>query len=170
MNATSTPSVDNTPPVVVTRDMLSQIVLSLENVNSEFPDLKKDAEGVGDQDNVSAASITKDPTDTAKDLEASGRVHGYNSAYSSEDLSLTVVSSVDMFETSDSATSFLARHLADYNEFEGVEISQGLLIKEFKEIAPPAIGTDTRRGQYIAIALGFDVYGNDENVAMPCRV
>lgn len=153
-----TATVEPTPMagVSLTEDMLQAVVLSQEDIRDEFPRLDQITEGSGSNDNANAAGVTLDPEDTGSDLASQGRLEGYSLGLSGDDLVLTVVSSVDLFDSPESAETFILRQIADYNYFQGNQIQEGLILREFKEYLPPDVGNDARRARFVEDALGME--------------
>lgn len=153
-----TATVEPTPlaGVSLTEDMLQAAVLSQEDIRDEFPRLDQITEGSGPNDNANAAGVTLNPEDTSSDLASQGRLEGYSLGLSGDDLVLTVVSSVDLFDSPEAAKTFILRQMSDYNYFQGNQVQEGLILREFKEYLPPNVGNDARRARFVEDALGME--------------
>ena len=112
------------------------------------------------------SSETTDPNDTASDLAASGRLDGYalefsdpQALFGDETLAgriFGVGTSVDLFDTQESATAFLQREIEDIRRFQGSAI-EGVTLKEFQEFIAPDVGTHAVAGRFIVSVFGLDL-------------
>ena len=119
------------------------MVLTAEEVKTEFPGLELDTDDIGYQDNEAAARGTVDPTDTAEDLTSKGRIVGYMNVFWDVELLLegavsinrpvAIKSAVDLFESEDAAKTILSLKIADFHRFVGEEILEDVTLVEFEE-------------------------------------
>ena len=152
--AAPTPSPTTTPLPPISRDDLRGMVLTQSDVAAEFPMLVFNAGQSGFDDNEDAAIDTIDPDDSGPDLEARGRIDGYDSVFADSAAFLektgnpfTLDTVVGLFDSSESARAFLQREFADFSRFQGREIdTDGTILKEFRPSDVPAVGSDSAGG------------------------
>jgi hypothetical protein len=92
-------------------------VLTLAQVQAEFPALPLDPDATGYQDNEAAANNSLDPDDSGPDLAARGRLDGYQASFfdpvsifggsSSGDQPIVAELSVHLFSNSGAAQAFI---------------------------------------------------------------
>ena len=145
----------------VTREHLPGMVLTEEDVAVEFPFMVPDPVESGYQDNEVEAEDTIDPEDTASDLEARGRIDGYEVAFSDFEILVGgetspgrptfATSSVDLFDTPESALAFIQRQIDDFRRFAGSQVEEGFILEALLEFDAPDVGEDTVAGRLDAI-------------------
>ena len=155
----------------VTREHLPSFVLTPEQVQAEFPGLPLDTEDTGFQDNDAAAEDSLDPNDTGRDLAARGRLDGYHSSFfdsaglfagrsdgsSSGDRPLSANFSVELFNSSGAAQSFIRQKVQDFRRLQGQEIEEGVTLGQFAPFTASPVGTDTLAGRYTGAIAAFDL-------------
>ncbi len=131
------------------------MVLQPEDIEAGLPGVDMRLDDGGYTDNESAADNTPDPGDTGADLEAQGRIEGYSYNYSNpadpvfsfsssspaDPVVVTVGTSVDLFDTPESASAFIQRQMDDLRRF--AEESDEIVLEEFQESVTPDLGDDT---------------------------
>ena len=131
------------------------MVLQPEDIEAGLPGVDMRLDDGGYTDNESAADNTPDPDDTGADLEARGRIEGYSYNYSNpadpvfsfsssspaDPVVVTVGTSVDLFDTPESASAFIQRQMDDLRRF--AEESDEIVLEEFQESVTPDLGDDT---------------------------
>ena len=127
--------------------VLSSMVLTQGDIDTEFPSLLLEIDTSGTTDNHAAAENTIDPEDTGEDLADGGRLTGYNSNYF--DLSsffggsftepVAAASAVDQFTDASAARKFLQERLEEADKFAGVALEGGTFTS-VEHFAPPALG------------------------------
>ena len=134
------------------------MVLGQSDVETFFPSLKFDARGSGYVDNEASADDTIDPSDTTADIEAQGRLDGYEVSFSEPVVTFGFVlsSGVDLFDSPESAQAFLQRQISDFRRLAGTEIEQGVTLTAFEEFEAPNIGSDAVSSRITASIVGFD--------------
>ena len=155
----------------VTREHLPSMVLTADQVQAEFPGLPLDSEDSGYEDNEAAAEDSLDPDDSGPDLAVRGRLDGYQAVFldaaglfggsSTGDRPLAAEFSVDLFNNSGSAQSFIRRVVQDYRRLQGREIDEGVTLNEFAPFSASQVGTDTLAGRYSGTieALDLEFFG-----------
>ena len=141
------------------------MVLPEQEIKAEFPDLTLDADESGYQDNEKAADDTIDPSDTAAELAALGRLDGYAlgllnpqallGGETSSGSVFGVETSVALFDSSASAQSFMLRQLADTRRYVGASL-EGVTIEEYEELPILELGPVSVAGQVTISFLGSD--------------
>ena len=125
------------------------MVLTLEAIQDEFPELQLDLERSGYRDNAAAARSTMDPEDTAANLAAQGRIDGYDheftnpSAFFDADPMVTrphiALSVVDLYESNEAAIASVGRSMVELVRFEGQDID-GVMITDVYHADLPDLG------------------------------
>ncbi len=166
---TPIPTPTLTPPPTPTRDHLPGMVLAQADIESEYPGIPLDPDNSGYQDNEASADDTTDPNDTASDLAAKGRLDGYGLEFFDPQALFGdetpagrifgVGTSVDLFDTQESATAFLQREIEDIRRFQGIAI-EGVTLNEFQEFIAPDVGTHAVAGRFIVSVFGFEQAGH----------
>lgn len=150
-----TPQPTSTQAPSITRDDLAGMVLIEGNVADFFPTLKLDTAGSGFVGNDEAIEGTLDPNDTA----GRGRIDGYEVTFSESvfTFGFSVVSSVDLLDSVESAKEFMQHQVDEFRRFEGMEVGEGVTLDRFVEIDAPSVGTSARAGVLTASIAGFDL-------------
>ena len=135
------------------------MILSLPDAQTAFPVFKVDTQSSGYEDNDQAAEGSIDPADTGASLAASGRIVGGKVDFTDleNDLSPSVSSSVDLFDSPESATAFLQRQIADFEKFEGTDLAEGVNFKEFVKTGAPGLGSDAAAGRLTVFVQAFNL-------------
>ncbi len=163
---TSIPTPTPVPPRVIVREDLPGMVLAQADVDAEIQGLPLDVAESGYQDNDGAASGTVDPSDTASDLTALGRLDGYGHQF----LDLLVLlqgdpaaggifnvsASVDTFDSPEGAAAFIQDQIEDFRRLQSSEISEGFTLTRLQESTPPNVGEDAIAG---VLLISVDVPG-----------
>ena len=89
------------------------------NVADFFPTLKLDTAGSGFVGNDETIEDTLDPNDTAEDLAGRGRIDGYEVTFSESvfTFGFSVVSSVDLLDSVESAKEFMQHQVDEFRRF-----------------------------------------------------
>ena len=161
---TATPAVE--PEPVVTREDLAGMVLTLEAVQENFPELQLDLERSGYRDNAAAARSTLDPEDTAANLASQGRIDGYDHeftnprAFFETDPMVTkphiVLSVVDLYESNEEAIASVGRSMVELVRFEGQDID-GVMITDVYHADLPDIGESGVIGRMNQLLVQYEV-------------
>lgn len=119
---------------IVNRDQLALMVLSADDLGTDFQRLEIDDES-GYLTSNDVASDTIDPRDDAVDIENGGWVASYSLNYEDSTLDLTATvgggtTSLDLFEDADSADAFLEKQLSDADDLSGSTIQSGFVLEE----------------------------------------
>ena len=179
--ATTEPTLVPTPPpplvaepitiAALTRQHLPSIVLTMDQVQAEFPSLPFDPDGTGYQDNEAAADNSLDPDDTGPDLAARGRLDGYQTTFfdsvgifggsSSGDQPIVAELSVHLFSNSGAAQAFIRQSVQNFRRLQGQEIGDGVTLGQFAPFTASPVGTDTLAGRYDFFVddLGLEFFG-----------
>ena len=138
-----------TPAPFLTQELLPSLILPLSDVQEAFPGFQVDINSSGYEDNAAAAEGSIDPQDTGADLAARGRIVGYNVDFTdpNDAIGVGVSSSVDLFRSPEATRASIQRQIKDFKQFEGTEISEGVLFKSFEETVPPGVGEDAVAGR-----------------------
>ena len=161
---TSTPAAE--PGPVVTREDLAGMVLPLDAVREEFPELQLDLERSGYRDNAAAARGTLDPEDTAANLAAQGRIDGYDLEYTNPaaffdpDPMVTkphiVLTVVDLYESNEAAVAAVGRSMVDLVRFEGQDID-GVMVTGVHHVDLPGLGESGVSGSMNQLLVQYEV-------------
>ena len=147
-----------TPPpdleLPITRDLLPALVLIEEDIDSRFPTLVMNDSETGFQDNDSVANSLLLPDDDAEDLAVLGRLDGYGVTFDDPGGLFSVQSSVDQFDSNDSAIGFLDHQIDVLVTLVGVEVQPGVTIDDFQEIELSDLGEPTIA--YLVVATFSD--------------
>ncbi len=135
------------------------MVLTQPEVAAEFPASQLDDAERGYQDGRAAANDTIDPADGPEDLAAQGRLDGYRHRFTDPTVLFgpEVLSTVDLFDTAESAGAFLRRQMEDSRRLVGSEVEEGLTIKSFKDLDTPDVGEDAIGGFLVGSSEGLKV-------------
>lgn len=133
------------------------MVLSLTEIAPRFPTLVLDPDGSGFVDAQEAADDTTRPDDTPEDILAQGRLDGYKVAYSDPGGLFEIQSSLDVFDTTESAETYLQGQINDFHSLVGEVIDEepGVILDEFLEAPPPNLGTAAGAGRLTASFTQF---------------
>jgi len=134
---------------------LAIMVLPQEELGAQFADLEVDEES-GFQDNEQGADDTIDPDDTAAELEAAGRISGYDLEYSDPALSALEAgeglvaggTSVQLFREASEASDFVSKQIDDARRFEGEEVEPGLTLEGFETFPAEGLGDEATGLRY----------------------
>ena len=142
------------------------MVLSQSEVAAKFPWLELDPDETGFIDSDAAAENTIDPADSGPDLEAQGHLDGYQNTFfnvlailgaaQGGERLFSVISVVDLFDSTESARAYLKQQLEDIRIFRGEQIG-GFAIGEMQELTAPQVGSDARSGQVAAILIEYNI-------------
>ncbi len=142
------------------------MVLTEEQVNFFFPQVKLDVEGSGYEDNEAAAEDTIDPADTAEVIASRGRIDGYQhdledrevlfSGQGALDRPAAFLSAVDLFSSDASAKAFLLRQLEDFRRLAGTELEEGLTLSGFEELPALGLGPNAFAGRATMKQAAFE--------------
>ena len=153
-----TPTLSPTPPpeveLAITREFLPALVLVEEDIESRFPTLVLDPAATGFKDNESIANGALLPNDDADDLAALGRLDGYSVEFPDPGGLFLVQSSLDQFNSNDSAIGFIEHQIDVLATLVGVEVQPGITIDDFQVIEPPELGEPTIA--YVVVATFSD--------------
>ncbi len=161
----------------VARDDLPAMVLTQADIDAEFPVLQQetyrpllDSEESGYKGSEAIAENTIDPLDTPGDVEAQGFLYSYQNDFLnltalfggevSVDSPVEITSAILLFDTPESAQTYLMRQLEDYRNAVGQDL-EGLLVEDFQEFTAPDVGTEAWAGHVDISApeLGLDISG-----------
>ena len=161
-----TPTPATEPEPVVTREQLAGMVLPLEAIQQEFPELQLDLDRSGYRDNAAAARSTLDPEDTAANLAAQGRIDGYDleftnpSAFFDADPMITkphiALSVVDLYESKDEALASVGRSMVELVRFEGQDLD-GVMITDVYQADLPGLGEGGVIGRMNQLLVEYEV-------------
>lgn len=142
------------------------MVLTLEAVQDEFPELQLDLERSGYRDNAAAARSTVDPEDTAANLAAQGRIDGYDheftnpNAFFDADPMVTkphiALSVVDLYESNEAAIAAVGRSMVELVRFEGQDID-GVMITDVYHADLPDLGESGVIGRMNQLLVEYEV-------------
>lgn len=160
------------PDVNLTGEQMAAIVLSREDVKAEFPFVQFDPEDTGDfVANADAADNTLDPSDTAADMGAAGRITGYVRYFvnvqgmtgGSDGGPILVESEVHVFEHAAGAADFLALLARAPGKFEDVTREAGTLRSVATLAMHPALGEEASgfqaRQEVPELGVSLPVFG-----------
>lgn len=158
-----------TPVLPIDRELLPAVVLTEAEVGAEFPDLEPDRDETGYNDNRRAHEDTIDPDDTGSDLDAQGRLDGYENSLSNLTVLLqpaenqgnafSLQASVELFSTAQAARAFIRRQAEDYRRFAGTELGEGFTLEDFQQRTAPNVGEETIAARVSVSLDSVDVTG-----------
>ena len=131
---------------------MAAIMLTQEDIDTEFPSLRFDPDESGFVDNAEAAEDTFDPDDTEADITAAGRITGYDHGFinlqamfsGSDGEPFVVLTGIHVLKDEESAADFLVMLATEPMQFEGME-EEGVTLRSATPVVPAvALGVDAR--------------------------
>ena len=119
----------------------------------------------GFQDNAEAAEASMNPDDTAGDFSDAGRITGYAVNLEADEIIamllsgtgiITIESEVELYEDAESASQYLARTLAEFNDYEGEDVG-GLIVGPNTLFDVAEIGDESGGLEFSGSLPAFDV-------------
>ena len=115
-------------------EQMAAIILTQEDVDTEFPSLLFDPDESGFADNSQAAADTFDPDDTETDIETAGRITGYDHEFSdfssilsgNWDGPLSMLTAIHVLENEASASAYLTMLSEEPIRFADVDLDGGM--------------------------------------------
>ncbi|MYE42379.1 MAG: hypothetical protein F4X27_19455, partial [Chloroflexi bacterium] len=146
--ATPTPDITQAPSEPgpgLTGEQMAAIMLTQEDIDTEFPSLEFDPDTSGFADNADAAEDTFDPDDIEADITAAGRITGYEHEFAdfssilggSWEGPLAMVTAIHVLEDEASASAYLTMLAEEPMRFADVALDGGTL----RSSAPLTPGT-----------------------------
>ncbi len=140
-----TPAPTSEPGPGLTGEQMAAIMLTQEDVDTEFPSLTFEPSESGFADNSQAAEDTFDPDDTEADMEAAGRITGYEHEFAdfsgilsgNWDGPLAMVTAIHVLEDEASASAYLTMLAEEPIRFADVDLDGGMI----RSPAPVTLGT-----------------------------
>ena len=153
----------------IAREFLAAVALTEAEVGAEFPDLELDRDATGYNDNRRAIEDTVDPDDTGSDLDAEGRLDGYEIDFSNitvllqpeanEGQAFTLRAAVDLFSSPSAARAFIRSEADDYSRLAGTEVESGFSVKVFERRTAPNVGEEAIAARVSVSLDSVDVSG-----------
>ena len=112
----------------------------------------------GFEDNEAAADKTIPPEDTAQDLDAQGRLDGYQHSFTDATALFSLRTTAELFDSSDLARTFIETQFGDFFFLVGQEIDQDPIVTlDAYQLNPfpPSVGDDARAG-LLAVTVQTD--------------
>jgi len=146
--ATPTPDITQAPSEPgpgLTGEQMAAIMLTQEDIDTEFPSLEFDPDTSGFADNADAAEDTFDPDDIEADITAAGRITGYEHEFAdfssilggSWEGPLAMVTAIHVLEDEASASAYLTMLAEEPMRFADAALDGGTL----RSSAPLTPGT-----------------------------
>ena len=116
---------------------MAAIMLTQDDVDTEFPSLAFDPDDSGIAGNAATAEYTFEPDDTESDISAAGRLTGYRHVFSNSEAlfgqsdggPVGIDVRIHVLKDEDSAAEFLVMLSTEANRFEDVEIGEGVTLR-----------------------------------------
>jgi len=151
---TSTPMpAPSDPGPGLTGEQMAAIMLTQEDIDTEFPSLEFDPDASGFADNADAAEDTFDPDDTEADITAAGRITGYDHIFSdfsqmfsgSDGVPFLLGTEIHVLKDEDAAAGFLSMLAEEPKRLEDTEIEDGITLRSVETLVPGvALGSESK--------------------------
>ena len=163
--ATPTPA-PSEPGPGLTGQQMAVIMLTQEDIDTEFLSLEFSPGDSGFNNNADAAQGTFDPNDTESDMTAAGRITGYSHRFDNllqlfgegDGGPLSVYTEIHVLKDEGSASEFLAMLATEPMRFEGME-EEGVILRSATPVVPDvALGDESKGYQAEIETPGFGTY------------
>ena len=147
---------------------MAAIMLTQEDIDTEFPSLTFDPDESGSVDNAEAAEGTFNPEDAESDMADAGRIAGYDHTFADVQAlfggnygnPVIVSTEIAVLRDENSAAEFLAMLTTEPMQFEGVE-DEGVTLRSVMPVVPDvALGGESRgyQGELEVFDASFSIY------------
>ena len=147
---------------------MAAIMLTQDDIDTEFPSLRFDLDGSGFVDNTEAAEATFNPDDTGADMADFGRITGYGHLFTdpqapfggSDGDPVIVSTEIHVLRDENSAAEFLVMLATEPLQFEGVNV-EGVTLRSVTPVVPGvALGEEIRgyQGELVVFPASFSIY------------